>query len=473
MQDFRSENGLYSMIQAQHDKESISNESKEAYQGARPSSESLNHKTNSSKQHLPTNVKGKDLFDSQLWSDPTSTSVFYRFISSLREKIKHDVRHTTATHRFIRTLRDRRKLIRCYTQNIDGLEAREKMTTDLELGKGNRQRFTKKFMERPLTPMHSQPGGESDPGCEVVQLHGGLDVLRCTLCQQTIPWDAEYLQHTKSLLAGRAPLCQSCIITNQDRKDRGRRETKIGTLRPNIILYGEEHPSADLVGSIAASDLTLSPDLLLILGTSLNVHGLKNLVREFSKAVHARAGGRGKVVFVNLSRPAESVWRGVIDIWVDMDCDAWVRAIKKHRPDLFLAQEELKLPLRKAINASPSKKSALSSASTEAEKENLISDVSIPVSQVKANKPKVIVSITQKKRQPLQEHEAKGDSESRSSRSLISPDRSPASSPSTPETSTKKRKRSTLMEKYYEICETPSKRRKSPVKIWSDVGAGA
>ena len=432
------------------------------------------YQTLPSQQHLPTNVKGKDLFDSQLWSDPTSTSVFYRFISSLREKIRHDVKNTTATHRFIRTLRDRRKLVRCYTQNIDGLEARQNMTTDIELGKGNRQRFAKKAMERPSALMHRRPGAELDPGCEVVQLHGDLDHLRCTLCQQMVPWDAEHLQHTKSLLAGRAPLCQSCLATNEDRKDKGRRETKIGTLRPNIILYGEEHPSADLLGSIATSDLTLSPDLLLILGTSLNVHGLKNLVREFAKSVHARGGGRGKVVFVNLSRPAESMWRGVIDMWVDMDCDEWVRAMKKYRPDLFLAQEELKLPLRKGINSSPSKKpTKVSPALTEADKENLVSDVSVRLPQLNPSKPKVVVSIPVKKKQPLQEHEAKGDVRASGRIQQSFPSRSPGLLTFITEASAKKRKRSTLTENYYEICETPTKRKRNPVTIWSDVGAGA
>ena len=447
------------MIQAKHDEALVSSNFKRHPPYAHNPEISPHHnRTSSPHQHAPTNIKGKDLFDSQLWSDPISTSIFYRFISSLREKIKHEVKHTTATHRFIRTLRDRQKLVRCYTQNIDGLEARERMTTDLELGKGNQKRFAKKCVERPLTPIHRRPGGELDPGCEVVQLHGELNTLRCTLCQKTSPWESEKSQHITSLLAGRAPLCQACLATSQDRKDRGRRGTKIGTLRPNIILYGEEHPSADLLGSIATSDLKIFPDLLLILGTSLNVHGLKTLVREFAKSVHARSGNKGKVIFVNFSRPAESVWRSVIDIWVDMDCDAWVHAMRRYRPDLFMAQERLDLPLRKAINASPSKKSKLP-APSEAEKENLISNVNIPTAQFEASKPRVIVSVSPKKK-PLQEHKA--------IQVLIPPNRSSTSLSSGTEASTQKRKRATLAQNYSEICESPSKRRKGLVKIWSE-----
>jgi len=59
--------------------------------------------------------------------------------------------------------------------------------------------------------------------------------------------------------------------------------------------------------------------MLLILSTSIQVHGLKVLVREFAKAVHDRGG---KVVFMNFTKPPESVWADVLDFWVQWDCDA-------------------------------------------------------------------------------------------------------------------------------------------------------
>ena len=484
-QDFRSEKGLYSLIRAQRDTASCSRILDDPSSKFSTDGQLTDSETSFSERSLPTNVKGKDLFDSRLWSDPSSASVFYRFIASLREKIRQDVQHTTSTHRFIRTLRDRRKLVRCYTQNIDGLEARENLSTDLELGRGNRQRFAKKAMERPLTSLHTRPGGDLDPGCEVVQLHGELENLRCTLCQKIFPWDALYSPRKRLLLAGTAPLCQSCLATDQDRQDRGKRGTKIGTLRPNIILYGEEHPSADILGSIATHDLTLSPDLLLILGTSLHVHSLKTLVREFAKSVHARPGGRGKVIFVNFSRPAESIWKEVIDIWVDMDCDAWVCAMRKHRPDLFQVQEELKVPVRKVIEKYSSRKSAVSSLDIERDKENLFTDTSNAEKPSKTDKPKVVVPITPRKK-PLQEHKANAKSHPRlmntldsttaqdSSGTLTASTQPPMPSPSSANKSAKKRRR-TLAETYNEMAQTPSKQRRKNalVSIWSNVGAGA
>lgn len=280
-----------------------------------------------------------------LWKDPVTTSVFFRFIASLRKRIREDVQATTPTHRFIRTIRDSRRLVRCYTQNIDGLELREGLSMDLALGKGTRTRFQKKVKEIPRQGAMLNPGGKPDSGCEVVPLHGDLSTLRCTLCQQTCGWEEGGCESL--LLKGRGPSCFSCATSDRQRRDRGKRGTKIGTLRPNIVLYGEEHPAADDIGTITANDLSLAPDVLLILGTSLHVHGLKVLVKEFAKCVHARPSGKGKVIFVNLSKPPESVWKDTIDYWVSMDCDEWIGALRRHRPDLWQIQTELKMKLKK------------------------------------------------------------------------------------------------------------------------------
>ena len=99
--------------------------------------------------------------------------------------------------------------------------------------------------------------------------------------------------------------------------------TNLLIVRPNVVLYGEGNPASESISSIVAQDLRFRPDLLLVLGTSLKVHGLKSLVKEFAKAVHSKKNG--KVIFVNLSSPAESVWNSTIDYWVDMECDRWTR----------------------------------------------------------------------------------------------------------------------------------------------------
>ena len=353
-------------------------------------------------------------------------------------------------------------------------------------------------MEGQRSPARTQPGADLDGGCEVVQLHGDLRALRCTLCQQTCEWED---RHSVRLLAGKAPTCQLCAASNQDRQDRGKRGTKIGTLRPNVVLYGEEHPSADTVGEITASDLTMSPDVLLILGTSLHVHGLKTMVKEFAKAVHAKTGGKGKVVFVNLTRPSESLWKGVLDYWVSMDCDAWVDSMRKHRPDIFHLQPGLKMQVKKATDKQIPKTARDEVPLTKPleDKENLTT-VGIS-SQEKHTQP--IVLLTPTKRRPLEESTTSTVKASRFT--LLSsppkkknrrlPDHSSqlldqletasvdsavtragrtnessqsSQLPTPPSTGHRGTKRS-LAQNYQDLCDTPSKKKqKFGVEIWQD-----
>ena len=336
-QDFRSENGLYSLIQAQYSttRSAVSSTSTST---SRPES--------TSRPAAPLKLKGRDLFDSLVWKDPLTTSVFYTFIASLRKSIREDVKYTTPTHKFIRTLRDGGRLVRNYSQNIDGLEARLGLCTDLTRGKGNRARFTKRVVVKPRSLVAALPGSELDGGCEVVQLHGDLSELRCTHCQKLCEWADEEEQ---TLLGGQAPPCKLCVINDEDRRGRGKRGTAVGTLRPNIILYGEEHPLEHALSQIITHDIALAPDVLLILGTSLRVHGLKVLVKEFAKAVHARRTGKGKVIFINRTKPSESGWNGVIDWWVGMDCDEWVHDLHDRRSDLWERQGKIQLSVVKRV----------------------------------------------------------------------------------------------------------------------------
>ncbi|OHE90450.1 Hst3 protein [Colletotrichum orchidophilum] len=337
-----------------------------------------------SKSILP-NIKGRDLFDASIWADPLRTSVFYTFATTLREKIK-DV-EPTESHHFIGHLRNRGKLVRCYTQNIDQIEEKVGLSTSLQEGPGHRGRFSRKSVGAVLAtaatgsslsePVSATPeaneskdldesrgsgsGGVAESadatasaepqaqqhvdkksnGVECVFLHGSLESLRCFLCGKICDWDEADRSH--ETLSGRQPECPYCAGATAARQERGKRALGVGKLRPDIVLYGEEHPNAHLISPIVTHDLGLSPDLLLILGTSLKVHGLKILVREFAKTIHSRGG---KVVFVNFTKPPESSWGDIIDYWVQWDCDAWVSNLKERVPLLWLPPGT-KLPKKK------------------------------------------------------------------------------------------------------------------------------
>jgi hypothetical protein len=131
-----------------------------------------------------------------------------------------------------------------------------------------------------------------------------------------------------------------CTDSGNVREGKGRRALRIGSLLPNIVLYNDPtpHPSTDTTTKVISADLRRKPDLLLIFGTSLKVHGIKRLVKEFAELVHAN---KGIVILINKSELAKIEWKGVIDYWIEADCDTWVNDLKARVPELWMKQESL------------------------------------------------------------------------------------------------------------------------------------
>ena len=133
-------------------------------------------------------------------------------------------------------------------------------------------------------------------------------------------------------------------------------------------------------------DLKAGPDVLLILGTSLKVHGLKTLVREFAKSVHSRTSGR--VIFINNEAPAASVWKDVIDCHVHLDTDAWVDNLRQNRPDMWPQQTSIISPgnkVRKVGKAVPS--SVTEKGMKRPRKEASVVNKQVAVKSPKAGEP--------------------------------------------------------------------------------------
>lgn len=318
-------------------------------------------------------MRGEDLFNARVFQSAETTTTFYQFIATLREKIEHEVKDTSATHKFIKTLRDGGRLMRCYTQNIDGLEAREGLCMELTRGRGNKRRFMKKNYEAPR-PQDTQ-GTDFDAGCEVVQLHGELSNLRCRVCATEQEWTES---ETEIFLDGAAPRCEKCAEKSDLRQATGKRGLVVGELRPNIVLYGEDHPQNSMLVPLIAFDQSSSPDVLIIMGTSLKVHGLQKVVRDFAKVVHAQKNGR--VIFVNRTRPSESQWDGVIDDYVAMDCDDWIADLRRRREDLWLRQGELDLKATKPASQRRKRKSTVESdEDAPRPKKRTVVSVDIPI----------------------------------------------------------------------------------------------
>jgi NAD+-dependent protein deacetylase SIR2 len=335
--DFRSKRGLYSLIADKALPPPPSSTTSAPSDSTLPPSQA----SISSRQSLPASrMRGQDLFDPSIWKDPSATATFYKFIASLRQKIKRVV-NTSWSHKFIRALRDNGRLMWCYTQNIDGLEARDGLETNMDRGTGSRKRFMRKTFQEPRPSQTLNT--DLDGGCEVVQLHGDLEKTRCTLCQHINVWDETA---TSSFLNGAALSYRECVKKNDEREAKGKRGISIGLVRPNIVLYGEEHPSNHLA-SFVPFDLNSNPEVLIIMGTSLKVFGLQKIVKDFAKQIHSRRDDKGRVIFINRTKPAESVWEGVIDQYVAMECDDWVRDLRVRKQDLWPRQGEPNLHVTK------------------------------------------------------------------------------------------------------------------------------
>ena len=93
--------------------------------------------------------------------------------------------------------------------------------------------------------------------------------------------------------------------------------------------------------------------MLIIMGTSLKVHGLKKMVKEFAKSIHGLNSSprdskaktwTGKVIFVNKTPPAAE-WADIIDYHVAGETDMWVSKViedwKKMRPADWEVQQKL------------------------------------------------------------------------------------------------------------------------------------
>lgn len=282
--DFRSSTGLYELVKQEHPEATIRS--------------------------------GQEMFDISLFREEEKISVFATFMEKLYSSVR--VAQPTKTHRFIAHLKNRGKLLRCYTQNIDGLE--ENLGLEMSSEKD------------PNSSMAAQW-----KNLDVVQLHGDLNKLSCTICFETYSWSRG---HSRCLRNGQLPSCPRCKDSSIQRSMMGKRNTgAIGFLRPNIVLYGENHPSCEFITQGLNTDAIRGrPDLFIIMGTSLKVDGVKKLVKSVSKQVHER---NGIVILVNKTKIGDCNWHGIIDYQITTDCDAWVDHLRTNIPEFFKTQQQI------------------------------------------------------------------------------------------------------------------------------------
>ena len=120
------------------------------------------------------------MFDASVLENGPTSKAFLEFVAGLKSKI--DTAQPSATHDFLQMLHTQTRLLRSYTQNIDGLEER--------------------------VGLKSSALGDFDT-CKIIQLHGDLHHLKCHLCSTMYKWDQE---HTGFYVQGQAPPCPDCYM---------------------------------------------------------------------------------------------------------------------------------------------------------------------------------------------------------------------------------------------------------------------
>lgn len=129
------------------------------------------------------------------------------------------------------------------------------------------------------------------PRC--VPLHGTLANLECSRCSFSKP-----LRDAIPLPPELLP-CPSCEDAWEERVESSQRPRSIGFLRASVLLYGEEHRHGDSIGAVVERDLLgrlkdERMDLLVVAGTTLQIPGVKRMIKEFAKALRTQPAPKKK-----------------------------------------------------------------------------------------------------------------------------------------------------------------------------------
>lgn len=281
-------------------------------------------------------MKGKDFFDVNFFLQPDSRPLFYQFIAELKESCAKA--EPTPTHHYLKDLAKEGRLTRWYTQNIDCLEERLGLNC-----------FTSPSS---ISSSISQS--------TVVSLHGTLSQVSCTLCKVSFTFTEEHLANFKS---GQELPCKSCSEAAALRESLGRRKLRSGFLRPDIVLYNEPHPHGETIADFVSADISKQPNLLIVMGTSLKIAGLKKMIKDFAKSMKTRVGGENNlIVYVNKTPCSRAEWQGIFDYELIGECDQWIKFLGDEygKVKRFPGKSERPVDYSKLIPSSPIKPSQLS-----------------------------------------------------------------------------------------------------------------
>ncbi|KAL6717956.1 hypothetical protein ACLMJK_004041 [Lecanora helva] len=254
-----------------------------------PDFRSSNGLFNTLKNENKLKASGKHLFDASVYQTDDSTTSFHDMVRTL-SKLVSDAK-PTAFHEMLATIASEGRLMRLYTQNVDGIDTS-------------------------LPPLATTvPLDRRGPWPKTIQLHGSLEKMVCSKCNTLKDFEP-------ALFNGPIPpLCAVCEDMDKIRTENaGKRSHGIGRLRPRMVLYNELHPDEEAIGMVSKADIRTRPDAIIVVGTSMEIPGVKRIVREMCKTVRDRKNG--VAIWINRGPPPtakefEDCW----DLVIAGDCD--------------------------------------------------------------------------------------------------------------------------------------------------------
>ncbi|KAI9737315.1 MAG: hypothetical protein M1818_005848 [Claussenomyces sp. TS43310] len=257
--DFRSSTGLFSTLRSQH----------------------------------KLKASGKHLFDASVYKSGDSTTSFHNMVRELSHLTQNA--RPTLFHHMLATLAEEGRLLRLYSQNVDGID-----TSMIPLA-----------TNVPLNPKGPWP--------KTIQLHGGLEKMVCTKCGELSKFDGHLFEGPEP------PSCEACeTIDNLRTTMAGKRSHGIGRLRPRMVLYNEFNPDEEAIGAVTAADLRSRPDAVIVVGTSLKVPGVRRIAREMCWVARGRRDGF--TAWINHGpEPVGAEFKDCWDLVVRGDCDEVAR----------------------------------------------------------------------------------------------------------------------------------------------------
>lgn len=246
-------------------------------------------------------ASGKHLFDASVYKHDSSTTSFHTMVRGLAQLTAEA--QPTNFHHMLASIAEEGRLMRLYTQNIDSIDTQ-------------------------MPPLATNvPLNTKGPWPVTIQLHGGLEKMVCTKCGHLEPFNASLFEGPE------APLCKKCEEQDQVRTAfAGKRSHGIGRLRPRIVLYNEYNPDEEAIGNVSKADLRRVPDVVLVVGTSLKIPGVRRIVKEMCQLTRSKRDGI--TAWINTDpEPQGAEFKDCWDFVVRGKCDDFAELVNLPRWD--------------------------------------------------------------------------------------------------------------------------------------------